>query len=214
MVRNRKLIILFVCVIVAVLLCAGVTLAYLATAQKKENRATVGKGNAVVTESDWSSPEIQKMENFDSKSVAVTNSGTVSCFVRVFMEFSDSDVAKVASVMAADGKDYTWDDFKSALASATNTVSSKWTFVSTDTNDKLNGYFYYTEEIAPGDKTAELIKAVLTDYNGNNDTDRNTDKIKAYDVIVYSETVQTIGTDGTDYGEDNDWHTAWEAFLK
>lgn len=190
------------------------TLAYLGTARKKENKVTVGKGDVTVTESNWVRPQTQHMENSTEKSVAVTNTGTVPCFVRVYMEFSDSEVAGKATVKGADGNDYSWSDFESALAGATNTVSSKWKYVDSDTDNNLNGYFYYTEAVAPDGITAELIKAVNTDYNGNNDTDSNTDRIRSYDIIVYSETVQTVDTDGTDYGTGNDWHTAWGRFLK
>ena len=214
MAHKKKLIIICACLLTAVLLSVGVTLAYLGTARKKENKVTVGKGDVTVTESNWVSPQTQHMENSTEKSVAVTNTGTVPCFVRVYMEFSDSEVAGKATVKGADGNDYSWSDFKSALAGATNTVSSKWKYVDSDTDNNLNGYFYYTEAVAPDGITAELIKAVNTDYNGNNDTDSNTDRIRSYDIIVYSETVQTVDTDGTDYGTGNDWHTAWGRFLK
>ena len=90
-----------------------------------------------------------------------------------------------------------------------------------DSNTKLNGYFYYTEPVDPNRSTSELIRSVKTDYNGDNNNDSNIDKIKAYDIIVYSETVQTIGTDGTDYGATGysggthaGWYDAWASFLK
>ncbi len=214
MARNKKLLFLFLCTIAAFLLCVGVTLAYLGTTQIKENNVTIGKDNAVVTESNWTKPETQQMENSTDKSVAVTNTGTVPCFIRVYMDFSDSKVAKLAKVKGADGNDHSWDDFKTELVKDTNTYSEKWKYVISASNDNLNGYFYYTEAVDPNGRTTELIKAVMTDYNGNNNDDSNIDKIRAYDIIVYSETVQTIDTDGTDYGTGNDWYTAWDKFLK
>ena len=219
--RNKKLVIICACALGVLLLCVGVTLAYLGAAQKKENQVNVGVGNVSIQESDWSEPSTQSMENTNAKSVKVENTGTVPCFVRVYMEFSDSEVASVAKVKG--GKDdtyYAWDSFKNTLANATNTVSTDWKYVNADSNTKLNGYFYYTEPVDPNRSTSELIRSVQTDYNGDNNNDSNIDKIKAYDIIVYSETVQTIGTDGTDYGSDSysgtnaGWYDAWAAFLK
>ena len=212
--KKRLIIIICACALGAVLLSMGVTLAYLATAQNKENNITVGMGDVSVTESNWQSPETMHMENFHDKSVAVTNTGTVPCFVRVYMEFSDSEAASAAKVRGAVGSDHSWSDFREALANPANIISPKWIYVDSDTNGKLNGYFYYTEAVAPEAATAELIKAVSTDFNGNDNTDSNVNKIQNFDIIVYSETVQTIDTDGTDYGETNDWHTAWAKFLK
>lgn len=221
MLRNKKLIIICACALGAVLLCVGITLAYLGAAQKKENQVNVGVGNVSIQESDWSEPSTQSMENTNAKSVKVENTGTVPCFVRVYMEFSDSEVASVAKVTGADNTEYAWDSFKNTLAAVTNTTADSWKYIATDaTNPNLAGYFYYTSPVAPGGKTSQLIKQVKTDYNGNNNTDSNIDKIKAYDIIVYSETVQTIGTDGTDYGSNSysgthaGWYDAWASFLK
>lgn len=220
--RNKKLVIICACALGVLLLCVGVTLAYLGAAKKEENKVVVGKGDVSIEESDWSQPSTQSMENTDNKSVDVKNTGTVPCFVRVYMEFSDSEVASVASVQGGnDNNYYAWESFKTTLANATNTVSTDWKYVNSDTtNTKLNGYFYYTKPVASEASTTELIRSVKTDYNGNDNTDSNIDKIKAYDIIVYSETVQTIGTDGTDYGAtgytstNGGWYDAWASFLK
>lgn len=220
MLRNKKLIIICACALGVVLLCVGVTLAYLGAAQKKENQVNVGVGNVSITESQWSEPSTRAMENSDAKDVKVTNTGTVPCFVRVYMEFSDSEVADVASVTDGNNTESTWAAFKTTLAGTTNTAPNAWKYVTGDSNDKLNGYFYYTSPVASGSSTSELIRSVKTDYNGDNNTDSNIDKIKAYDIIVYSETVQTIGTDGTDYGAtgytstNGGWYDAWASFLK
>lgn len=218
--RNKKLVIICACALGVLLLCVGVTLAYLGAAKKEENKVVVGKGDVSIEESDWSQPSTQSMENTDNKSVDVKNTGTVPCFVRVYMEFSDSEVASVASVTDGADTERTWSAFKTALANTTNTNPNAWKYVTGDSNDKLNGYFYYTSPVAPGDSTSELIRSVKTDYNGDNNNDSNIDKIKAYDIIVYSETVQTIGTDGTDYGAtgytstNGGWYDAWASFLK
>lgn len=214
-VNKKRLMIICSCSLAVILLSAGVTLAYLGTAKKKENKVTVGKGDVSITESTWSEPEIQLMENTTPKDVKVTNTGTVPCFVRVFMDFSDSEAVDFAKVQATNYFYYKWDVFTTELKADPNTVSKNWVFVESDTtNHNLDGYFYYTKPIAPEKSTDALILAVKTDFNGINNYDTNIDKIKAFDIIVYSETVQTIGTDGTDYGAANAWQTAWEEFLK
>ena len=108
----------------------------------------------------------------------------------------------------------------------------------------LGGYFYYTKALEVADdpvttgvtenQTTELIKAVEVDFrdkygNGAPDPDdSNIDKIQPYEIIVYSEVVQTVETGavtsggqtvyGYDYnksGDDPDeWRQAWESWLK
>ena len=65
----------------------------------------------------------------------------------------------------------------------------------------------------PNGTTDPLITEVVTNYNGNNDS--NIDRIKDYNIIVYSETVQTIGANGNDYAaQNNGWKKAWKEFLR
>lgn len=46
-------------------------------------------------------------------------------------------------------------------------------------------------------------------------TDNNDIKPQIYDILVYSETVQTIGTDGTNYAtQENGYQEAWKEFLR
>ena len=212
-VHKKRLIIICSCLLTVIFLSVGVTIAYLGTAEKKENSVTIGKGNVSITESNWSEPEVQRMENENDKDVRITNTGTVPCFVRVYMDFSDSEVASVAKVKAANETYYSWSDFKTELAKDSNSYSPKWKYVGPNDTTKLNGYFYYTEKVAPNGVTEPLITAVQTDFNGNNNNDTNIDKIKDYNIIVYSETVQTIGKD-TDYGTANNWYSAWKEFLR
>ena len=211
--KNKRMIVIC-CSLAVILVGIGITLAYLGAADKRENKVIVGRGDVSITESTWTEPTTQLMENSTSKDVKVTNTGTVPCYVRVYMEFSDSEVGDVAKVTGGNSIDADWSNFKTALAAGTNLISPKWRYVYNDPNDKLNGYFYYTEPVAPNGITTALITAVKTDFNGNNNNDSNIDKIKPYEIIVYSETVQTIGTDGTDYGTTKDWKNAWQVFLK
>ncbi len=213
-INKKNLLIIISGSLAVILLSVGITIAYLGTAKKKDNQINIGNGNVSITESNWSEPAIQSMENTTLKDVRITNTGTIPCFVRVYMEFSDSEVAKLAKVKGGATNDgfHGWEDFKTELAKDSNSYSSKWKYVKENTNGKLKGYFYYTEKVDPNGATEPLITEVQTDFNGiTNDT--NIDLIKDYNIIVYSETVQTIGID-TDYGTTNNWLNAWTEFLK
>ncbi len=211
--RNK---IIIICIAAGVILSlTSVTLAYLGTLKNKENRITVGHDDVSITE-DFSSPEKMEMRNYTTKEIKVTNTGNVPCYVRVFAEFSDSKVAAGASVMTENFEYKSWADFKDELADATNTISENWRYVkSTGTDDKIGGYFYYTKKLPVGASTeAPLIRGVKTDFSSG--TDNNIDRIKDFDIIVYSETVQTTELGGEEF-EDNEkpaWRQAWESFLK
>ena len=66
----------------------------------------------------------------------------------------------------------------------------------------LSGYYYYTVPVQPGESTEPLIRWVMTYFEGT---------VKVYDILVYTETVQTVGIDGTDYS--TNWADAWKAYL-
>ena len=68
----------------------------------------------------------------------------------------------------------------------------------------LSGYYYYTVPVQHGESTAPLITWVMTHF-GNT--------VKVYDILIYAETVQTVGIDGTDYSVNNNWADAWKAYL-
>lgn len=126
-----------------------------------------------------------------------------------------------------------WEDFLNDMATGVN----GWVYVSdvpaagetpeaTKERETLGGYFYYTKVLEPGETTPPLIKGIKTDFRlAKNDTD--TDKITDFDVIVYTESVQTVepGT-GKVYTSaanppenpevtpaDPWWKTAWINFL-
>lgn len=219
--NRKKLLIIGASLLAVAVLGTGITLAYLADEEVKDNDITVGKGDVSITESFPDVSE-QSMQNENIKEVKVKNTGTVPCYVRVYAEFSDSLVADKASVRNRQGRDtnyYKWAEFKNKLAESTNTISSKWKYV--NDNPSLGGYFYYTEPIAAGKETELLFTDVKTDYKDpNNANDSNIDKIQAYDIIVYSEVVQTTDIDGSEFSDDTEppnkkaWYKAWERFLK
>lgn len=70
-------------------------------------------------------------------------------------------------------------------------------------------------DVVPGsktEKTPNLIEKVKTDFT--EDGTENIDNINDFDIVVYTESVQTteIDQNGTQYTDAN-WQTAWQSFL-
>ena len=218
-------------------LSVGLTLAYLMDAKNKENTVKVGYGDQQISEV-FSEPSVQTMDNTNDKKVSVVNKSTIPVFARVYMNFSDSRVAGKAKVTYKDNSntehEVTWAGFIDEMKSDSN--GTDWKYI--DTDDELGGYFYYTKALeAPKaepdgtEQTSNLIEKVHVNY-GNNQDNINIDKIQPYEVIVYSEVVQTVETGavkvgeganaqtvyGYDYnksgGTHDEWKKAWESWLK
>ena len=205
-------------IVVALSISIGMTLAYLHSNDNKDNTLNIA-GNTTEISENFEEPSKQNMQNTITKEIKVSNNtGSVPCFVRVYAAFSDSKIASLAKV-SSDGSTYqTWADFKTGLVSDT---AGDWQYIAeTDnTDDKLGGYFYYKKIIYTKENTenkpystSELIKAVQINYADEGES-TNIDEIQDYKMIIYSETVQAVEIDGTEYS-DSDWKTAWEKFLK
>lgn len=208
---------------VVLALVTRLSIAYLGDATKaKENTLNVGYGDVSIVE-EFNEPSELKMTNDITKKVQVRNNSTVPAFVRVYAEFSDSEIAKQAKVKYKT-KEYSWFDFKTKLnynnpsqeADDADLVNSGWRYVPENDNSGLGGYFYYTTSLsaykaAVGDSqevlggiTEPLFDSVTIDYNKyvidpeneNNSipADSNIDRIVPLEMIVYSELIQTVDT--------------------
>ena len=187
--------------------------AYLQKTEEKKNEFTIGEDKEQVTEV-FTEPSYISMQGTFEKKVYVENTGTSDQFVRVYLDFSDSRVRDNAMIVYQkenQTQTKSWDEFLRNLPENWTYVS----YVSTDDTDysTLGGYFYYTKVLKPDETTTALIDSITTDFR-TDDTDTNTDNIKDFDIIVYSESVQTveIDTSGTVY-TDTDWKKAWKSFL-
>ncbi len=97
-------------------------------------------------------------------------------------------------------------------AAAVNTVAEiapNWVFMGdadspSDEDAILGGYYYYTKPLAAGEKTPPLFTYIKT----------VTDEVKAFDIQVYAESVQTVDSDGNDQSAETDgYKTIWKDFL-
>ena len=199
---------------VVLLSLVGAILAYFGADDNEPNLVGVGEDEITVTEV-FTQPN-QEQEFKYRKLVKIDNTGSVPCYIRVRMEFSNSDVQNVASFSAANqGENDTAPDdstFKSAqIKTGTdyyiNNLPDGWVYVWEENPQDptvTNGYYYYTEAVSAGESTNALISWVKMDYADISD-------IQAHDLYIYAESVQTVDPNtGTEY---TDWKDAWYSFA-
>ena len=194
--------------------------AYLQKDLEQPNNFIIEEGKEEVTE-EFISPEYMSMQNSFTKKVSVENTGTSDQFVRVYLDFSDSCVRDTAKIVCnTDKEEKSWDEFLTYLSDNSSNLTY-WVYIPESEDKILGGYFYYTKILKPKPKTDEtsaseewktspLIQAIKTNFG----SDSNVDNITDFDIIVYSESIQTVelDTSGTVY-KDEDWKNAWKSFL-
>lgn len=208
---NRNLRTLAAAAALVLVLSAGaaVVYAYLQHQTEQLNPFQIGTDTLEIQET-FTPPPQMGMQNSVEKTVTVENTGTSNQFVRVFLDFSDSsarDRSQIVYTLGGEVQVTDWDTFR-------NTPPEGWVYVSEGTDALLGGYFYYTEILAPEAVTPPLIAEIRTDFG----TGSNPDQITDFDVIVYSESVQTVETGTGDvYDSDTEtvpaWKAAWISFL-
>ena len=214
--KRRNIIVVLVVTLSVIALTIGVTFAYfIAQTHEQTNTVDIGYNRVSIVE-DFSPPNEQVDNTVYKKTVSVQNNGTVDCFVRVYMDFSNSEIRDISFLSSSENLDNP--TFYSAKRVSDNTseelyinhLPENWVFVSdNDSNTKLSGYYYYTEPVKKDEITIPLFNYVKTDY-----TDAS-DKIQQYDIIVYAESVQTIGENSVDFSNEADgWKKAWSEFLE
>ena len=246
---NRRKKVVLICSAAAAFVAAasfGITLAYLGDTTGKDNTVIVGHGDEEISE-EFNAPSEVSMSNEVKKKFSITNTGTVPLFARLYAEFSDSTIADKAKVKVGD-KEYKWADFKLKMAESPDQrgddrdiLPVNWRYMRENPeNGKLGGYFYYTKVLPTSAKatpenpkvTERLFDSVVYSY-GNNESESNIDLISGFEMIVYSETVQTVETGsvevskvdennqtvmetvyGYDYAEKNEWLEAWKSYLR
>ena len=246
---NRRNKVVLICSAAAAFVAAasfGITLAYLGDTTGKDNTVIVGHGDEEISE-EFNAPSEVSMSNEVKKKFSITNTGTVPLFARLYAEFSDSTIADKAKVKIGT-TEYSWANFKSKMAlppenrgTDNDILPKNWRYMRENPeNGKLGGYFYYTKVLPTSAKatpenpkvTERLFDSVVYSY-GNNESESNIDLISGFEMIVYSETVQTVETGsvevskvdennqtvmetvyGYDYAEKNEWLKAWKSYLR
>ena len=172
--------------------------AYFAAKDEKPNMVAVGEDTVSIAET-FTPPDQTKPYQ---KLVKISNTGTIPCYVRARIEFSDSDSQSRASfsgeTAAPNDSTVFYPADPAAENSYTKHLPADWEYNVTD------GYYYYKNAVKPGEETAALLAWVKMNYDDN-------EQAAAHDIYVYSESVQTVdpktGAAYTDYSD------AWTKFT-
>ncbi len=177
-----------------------------------DNQILAGSNTITVTE-DFKPPKKQEVgENEFVKKVQIENTDKTDCFVRVFMNFSDSDVRDLAQI-SPDGK--TWYQASVYMSPDALVLPENWVYIP-ETDDLLGGYYYYTKAVRRNEKTTPLMERILITYT-------DAEQIRDFDVLVTADSIQTWineeQEDGSvtakDISEEADgWITAWTEYME
>lgn len=110
--------------------------AYLMDADSARNQFTIG-GNRINIHENFTPPKELRPGVSFSKKVRVDNVGPVDCYVRVFADFTDSDMGQYCDV--------------------------DWN--TTDWVKNADGYYYYKHRLVSGDSTTNLFTKVTVRSN-------------------------------------------------
>lgn len=198
--------------VLGMLAITGASMAYLISHKKIINTIQVGENTILITE-EFEPPKNQTVgENKFVKRVQIKNTDQTDCFVRVFMEFSDSDIKKLAKI-SPDGKNwYEAEQYSSLKANG----PENWIYISEKEDELLGGFYYYKTPLKAGEKTSLLMDQIMVTYSSPS-------QLQDFEVVVVADSVQTaiykLQEDGSYITEDvsereNGWKLAWTEYLE
>ena len=185
-IKKKYIVLVLSAVLIAV---TAFTLAYFTSSDEVTNRfmgvyPPEEKPVADITVTEIFEPPTEKSDEPFQKSVQIENNGNIDCYIRVRLEFSSSEVRDISWLSNDDDKDNE-DAYINASEYRYSTLPDGWEYREED------GFYYYTEAVAPSDRTASLIKWVKTVFPDDDSVD--TDE---FDIYVYSEAVAADDEDG------------------
>lgn len=179
---------------------AGTTAAYFLHNRNTGSGLTIGQNSIEINEDFLPGKKMTAGDNVYQDNVSVKNTGNIPCYIRIYAEFSDSTV-EARSSLSVNGSDFiSAKEYKDHLPDG-------WTYISSDEDDVLGGYYYWTSPVEPGAKTGELFKEVKTTFE-------TADDVKNYEIILYGESVQIKDKEGAEFTGDDAWRQAWAEFLE
>lgn len=197
----------FLSVAAVAVLCilTAATVAYLYDNSNLNNALVVGRNAITITESYTPPAEMKQGDNIFNKKVSITNTGSVPCYVRVFADFSDSEVKKVSYLSAVDMDSATAGDWFPAGEYAQH-LPDGWVYVPVEDDPDIGGYYYYTLPIEPGEATPNLFQAVNAQFPDEA-------SVQDFQIVVSAESVQIMDKNGVAFEGDQPWKLAWQEFL-
>lgn len=178
----------------------GSTWAYFSYLRETRNRFSVGWSEITITENYDPPEEITPGEEVRfMKKVQIQNTGPVPCYVRVRLEYSDSEMEQFCTHIL-NGEKAPAEEWKQRVEEFTD---GAWTC-------ETDGYYYYRDALDPGDRTAlllEQVEVMVPEEQG--------EELEEFEILVYGEAVQTMvhesGPGGEQWArEAADYREAWE----
>lgn len=188
--------------ILAAVLGLEVTWAYFTYQKYLENRFRPGYNEITVTE-EYDPPEeiTPGKETEFRKAVQVMNTGTVPCYVRVRLEYSDSDMKEYCTNILGEksARAVEWENHVEDF------TDGRWTCGE-------DGCYYYTEILEAGEETEMLLERVKV-----NVPQEDAGKLKNFEIYVYAESIQTMVNEPDGTGDETareavDYREAWGQF--
>ena len=171
-----------------------VTSAFLSSSEKHPNAVSFANNELDITEEFDENTETDGGATVYKKAVSATNTGNIPIYIRMKILFSDPFAESLSEI--------TNDSGTFAASELASNLPDGWT-VGTG---KLEGYYYYTKAVAPGESTGNIIDQVKTTFSA-------ADEKYDYEIYVRSDSVQTKRTTGTET-KDLTWQEAWDGFIK
>lgn len=171
-----------------------ITSAFLSSSEKHPNAVSFANNEVGITEEFDKTTETDDGVTVYKKAVSVKNTGNIPVFIRTRILFSDPFAESLSEITNGKGT------FAASQLSAN--LPDGWTAGT----GKLDGYYYYTKAIAPGESTGNIIDQVKTTFS-------SADEKYDYEIYVRTDSVQTKRTIGTET-KDLTWQEAWDGFIE
>lgn len=139
LIREKRLLIFFAAAILGLVLTTAGVYAFYTAADARTNAVTVGE-NVTRIEEVFEPPQSLEAGGDYTKTVSVRNQKSVPCYVRVFAEFSDP---QMADILTADWNRVDW------------------------TEKQEDGYYYYKRVLPVGEATEPLFTALHAEADSN-----------------------------------------------
>lgn len=141
---------------------------------------------------DFPEPERLKIgQNIAKKEVHLKNNSDYIQYGRIGLSYSDKEVEET-SYLSNDGVNFF------SLSDYRNNLSNGWAYHESNNKSDIEGFYYYTKPISPGESTPSLFTHVRTDFD-------SPDSIRDFDIFVFSEGMASTQ-------ESNDYIAEWRDY--
>lgn len=193
--RKKDIVLIASAVLIAV---TAVTLAYFTNSDAVSNRFSrkqdpdETKTVSIEVREQFDPPDEPDGEPF-RKEVRIENTGSADSYIRVRLEFSSSEMQEISQISNDADRD-NLSAYVPASAFPESAQHPGWEYRAAD------GFYYYTEAVAPGGTTESLIQWVKTVF-----PEEWTGATDGYDIYVYSEAVPADDAAGTRLNYEDAW---------